>query len=76
MTVAQSLLRMQILEPNQKRRNIVPELDVQFDLFDASFTEFTLQIAWISHALPREDLPIFSRIDALTEIRVLSPTLK
>ena len=44
-TVAQSLLRIQILEPKQKRRNIVPRLEVQFDILDANLTALELPIA-------------------------------
>ena len=44
-TVAQSLLRIQILEPAQKRRHIVPTLVIQFDILNANFTAFELRIA-------------------------------
>ena len=44
-TVAQSLLRIQILEPNQNRRNIVPGLNVQFDILDANLTAPESRIA-------------------------------
>ena len=44
-TVAQSLLRIQMLEPNQKRRKIVPSLNVQFDILDANLAALELRIA-------------------------------
>ena len=46
-----------MLEPNQKRRKIVPTLNVQFDILDANLAALELRIAYISYALPREDCP-------------------
>ena len=44
-SVAQSFLRIQILEPSQKRRHIVPALVIQFDILNANFTALELWIA-------------------------------
>ena len=44
-TFAQSFLRTQMLEPNQKRRKIVQGLEVQFDILNANIIEFTFRIS-------------------------------
>ena len=51
-TVARSLLRIQILEPTQKHRHIVPRLVIQFDILDANLAALELR-----NVLPREDCP-------------------
>ena len=40
---------VQMLKPQQQRRNVVPGLGIQLDVLDANFAEFHLRIAYFSH---------------------------